>query len=448
MLPAEIRNNAITITHRRPYSPYLTNGLARYAAAYDLLELYSTAKLVITQRIHCALPASSMGTPVVFINTEKMPGGGGNTHSASSRVGGLESFFHTIDTYSNTTEEIQTWVREFDWQNPPANPESGQLMRVRATFWNVIRKQQNIYDSARKFGLLPIATIPNQITYLTFHLIFTTPEVDNVKIWHNGSVDGTFNWLNMRVIESIFYHHPYAEVIIHSNTLPQHHFDVLTETGYKIKVQAYNLSEMILHSPSPHFNLDRITGANSNSHQTDLLRYLIMYKYGGVYLDTDIIIVKPLDDIGPNVLAYENYSRLRLNGAFMKFQKSSPFIRECLEKIPQTYAPTKWAIIGPDLITGIWNKYRQTNNTSNPIKVLDSDSFYVFGGGINVKQYCFQDTNGTLFDRHVKAWTKVAYGVHLNSRISGVEIVNDNLKKGTICKDLLNRYCIMCNDRH
>ncbi|WP_264821067.1 polysaccharide pyruvyl transferase family protein [Acinetobacter schindleri] len=33
-----------------------------------MLEKYSTAKLVITSRIHCALPCLAMGTPVIYIN--------------------------------------------------------------------------------------------------------------------------------------------------------------------------------------------------------------------------------------------------------------------------------------------------------------------------------------------------------------------------------------------
>ncbi|WP_436915532.1 polysaccharide pyruvyl transferase family protein [Acinetobacter gandensis] len=40
----------------------------RFKVAENLLEEYSKAKLVITSRIHCALPCLAMGTPVIYIN--------------------------------------------------------------------------------------------------------------------------------------------------------------------------------------------------------------------------------------------------------------------------------------------------------------------------------------------------------------------------------------------
>lgn len=40
----------------------------RFKVAENLLEEYSKAKLVITSRIHCALPCLAMGTPVIYVN--------------------------------------------------------------------------------------------------------------------------------------------------------------------------------------------------------------------------------------------------------------------------------------------------------------------------------------------------------------------------------------------
>jgi Polysaccharide pyruvyl transferase/N-terminal domain of galactosyltransferase len=51
---------------------YLYHGLEdttidRHKKAKDLLEVYKTAKYIITSRLHCALPALSFGTPVLFL---------------------------------------------------------------------------------------------------------------------------------------------------------------------------------------------------------------------------------------------------------------------------------------------------------------------------------------------------------------------------------------------
>ena len=65
--------------------------------AEELLHKYARAKLVITSRIHCALPCLAMGTPVIFIN--------GFDHIIDScRFGGILDLFNRIDVNSKTGE--------------------------------------------------------------------------------------------------------------------------------------------------------------------------------------------------------------------------------------------------------------------------------------------------------------------------------------------------------
>ena len=42
------------------------------------------------------------------------------------------------------------------------------------------------------------------------------------------------------------------------------------------------------------------------SHTADVLRFLTLFKYGGIYLDMDVIVLKPLNSIPPNFVASEN----------------------------------------------------------------------------------------------------------------------------------------------
>ena len=88
----------------------------------------------------------------------------------------------------------------------------------------------------------------------------------------------------MRTLESIFYHHPNGKVIVHSNTLSQNDFDVLTESGYSVEVQTYNLTDLLSESPASTFTtkLSKVlSGQYWYSHETDLIRFLLLYKYGG-----------------------------------------------------------------------------------------------------------------------------------------------------------------------
>lgn len=63
---------------------------AKFKYADELLKEYASAKMVITTRIHCALPCLAMNTPVVFV-TNSMIGEVNNC-----RLDGLKELFHTI----------------------------------------------------------------------------------------------------------------------------------------------------------------------------------------------------------------------------------------------------------------------------------------------------------------------------------------------------------------
>ena len=62
----------------------------KFAYAEGCLKKYAKAKLVITSRIHCALPCLAMGTPVIFLNAF-------NTFVDTCRFDGIIELFNRID---------------------------------------------------------------------------------------------------------------------------------------------------------------------------------------------------------------------------------------------------------------------------------------------------------------------------------------------------------------
>jgi len=69
----------------------------KFQMAEDLLHKYAKAKLVITSRIHCALPCLAMGTPVIFVN-------GFDSFVDSCRFDGILELFNRIDVNTKTGE--------------------------------------------------------------------------------------------------------------------------------------------------------------------------------------------------------------------------------------------------------------------------------------------------------------------------------------------------------
>lgn len=120
-----------------------TTHLRRMENAYKMLKTYRTrARVVITSRIHAALPATGMGIPVIFVDSNSLPGGGGG------RTAGLLDVFRV---YKPGTP----WI----FNETALEPYEGlhAADRWRASFWHVIKQQNPYYnDNAMLFDMIPI----------------------------------------------------------------------------------------------------------------------------------------------------------------------------------------------------------------------------------------------------------------------------------------------------
>ncbi|MGB1269887.1 MAG: polysaccharide pyruvyl transferase family protein [Flavobacteriaceae bacterium] len=70
---------------------------AKFSEAERLLKIYANAELVVTSRIHVALPCLAFGTPVIFIQPDR----------AVSRFEGISNLFNTftLDQIKNTSKK-------------------------------------------------------------------------------------------------------------------------------------------------------------------------------------------------------------------------------------------------------------------------------------------------------------------------------------------------------
>ena len=93
----------------------------KFKMADELLKGYSQAKVVITSRIHCALPSIGMGTPVVFIE------GGLKESYDANRLNGISQFFnHHYFDYAKLQHPLTKMQYEnlldINWDDLPPNP--------------------------------------------------------------------------------------------------------------------------------------------------------------------------------------------------------------------------------------------------------------------------------------------------------------------------------------
>ncbi|XP_067850865.1 alpha-1,4-N-acetylglucosaminyltransferase-like [Heptranchias perlo] len=93
----------------------------------------------------------------------------------------------------------------------------------------------------------------------------------------------------------------------------------------------------------------------------DGCRLALLWKYGGIYLDTDIISMKPLPFANFTCGEQVDYTS---NGA-MGFHESHPFMWNCMEDFVAQYIGHIWGQQGPRLITRVLKRWCLSNNLAD-----------------------------------------------------------------------------------
>lgn len=117
--PETVRRKAVFVTHACGSGE---SAEARFKKAGRLLGIYSRASLVVTARLHCALPCLAMGTPVIFLYHDK----------DNPRFQGLFELMRSC-----SLEDLREGRLKIDWENPPQNfsdfSAAAELLRNRCT---------------------------------------------------------------------------------------------------------------------------------------------------------------------------------------------------------------------------------------------------------------------------------------------------------------------------
>jgi len=113
--------------------------------------------------------------------------------------------------------------------------------------------------------------------------------------------------------------------------------------------------------------------------KSDILRYEILYHYGGVYIDADSVIVRPekfntlLSEFKADAgFGFERDNELICGGVSISIQHSK-FMKSCILAIPKrNMNAAPWISIGPMLITDVYNK----GGYSYGVTLYPSKTFY------------------------------------------------------------------------
>lgn len=84
-------------------------------------------------------------------------------------------------------------------------------------------------------------------------------------------------------------------------------------------------------------------GIEKFPHKADYIRYKILYLFGGIYSDTDIILMKSLDNLLNNKIVVAYQSKVQICNGFIMCEPITNVIEYVLDKYRTDYQPNKWA---------------------------------------------------------------------------------------------------------
>jgi len=119
---------------------------ARYDKAFALLAKLRRARLVITSRLHSALPSVAMGVPVIFVKHNSLLGGYDKNHDRIAA--NFSKLFHMVDLI----EDKNARLSGFDFSHPPRNPGGSVHQNIMESLLRRICSKPYIIDYFAMFA--------------------------------------------------------------------------------------------------------------------------------------------------------------------------------------------------------------------------------------------------------------------------------------------------------
>lgn len=326
-----------------------------------------------------------------------------------------------------------------------------------------------------------------------FHIVFTVEK---------------FSTLNLRCVESVFYFHPTALLKIHSNAASGIHasgrlpskLQAVKDRGFRLEIVPYSAADVLQKAVEMDGSLVNATAAAlwaSNldqwkteqfwySNESNLLRLCLLYTQGGIYLDTDVILVRPLvvvvaeEDAAQQQdggsLAHDNamaHDGRTFHCAVMKFLvPGNHFLAAGIDNFLQNYNGNDWGnngprvfhrtsvahpeLICPDLVEdeGALTIVKSTTTTTTTdsdhrnscwMQPLPAASFQPVPWR-QWGKYCFTPGSSPVGAEAASILEAPGvYAAHLNNHLTGEGLEAQLYVAGSVCDILLHKFCITCD---
>ncbi|KAG8082758.1 hypothetical protein GUJ93_ZPchr0014g46775 [Zizania palustris] len=265
-----------------------------------------------------------------------------------------------------------------------------------------------------------------------------------------------FGRRELLVMESLFRSHRDACLLIASDTMDSEggsdRLRPFLERGLRVAAASPDLAYLLNGTPAEAWLGTVQSGDVSpgsvpvGQNLSNLLRLALLYKYGGVYLDADVVVLRSFSDlrntIGAQAVDAATGDWMRLNNAVMVFDRGHPLLREFIAEFATKFDGSKWGHNGPYLVSRVAARWRHRRPEAD-LTVLPPAAFYPVDwnkiGGL------FLAPKDRKEERWVKAKVEIikgeSFGIHLWNR----ESKNLEMEQGSVIGRLLSDSCLFCN---
>ncbi|TYI11163.1 hypothetical protein ES332_A09G192700v1 [Gossypium tomentosum] len=264
----------------------------------------------------------------------------------------------------------------------------------------------------------------------------------------------SFGAREILAVESVFKAHPHGCLMILSRTLDsaQGHMILkpLLDRGFKVQAVTPDLPFLLNNTPAEAWFNDIKSGEKDPGgiplaqNLSNLMRLAALYKYGGVYLDTDFIVLKSFKGLkntmgAQSINSAKNWTRL--NNAVLVFDKNHPLLYKFIEEFALTFDGNKWGHNGPYMVSRV--VHRVEGRPGYNFTILPPVAFYPVDWIKIVRLFKVpsQQADPKWFEAKPQELNEKSYGLHLWNKQSSKLMVEE----GSAMGKLLSEHCVLCN---
>ncbi|XP_020884538.1 lactosylceramide 4-alpha-galactosyltransferase [Arabidopsis lyrata subsp. lyrata] len=266
----------------------------------------------------------------------------------------------------------------------------------------------------------------------------------------------SFGPREMLAVDTLFTTNPGACLAILSNSLdsPRGYtiLKPLLDRGFNLIAVTLDIPFLVKNTPAEAW-LKRLKSGHMDPgsiplfmNLSDLTRLAVLYKYGGVYLDTDIIFLNDMtglrNAIGAQSIDPGTKRWTRLNNAVMVFDIYHPLMREFLQEYATTFDGNRWGYNSPYLVSRVIK--RLGNKPGYNLTIFSPDAFYPVNW-IKI-QKLFKKPATTReakwVEKTVQDMNKGSYMIHLWNKVTR----KIKIEEGSVMHTLISTHCTVCRN--